>query len=266
MNFFKTLTLLLFLSAHSGNSVAQYSSPGDNVYIGFGTALSSYLGGYFGNAYQMRVLSDPSDYYDDYNDYYGYNSYGSYDNYYTIWSPLEFDIITGYRLNDNMSLELSSTFLFHPNGRVDPQFVTGSINNRDYIDRNSISQLYAVPLSAAIKFHSSGADAEGFYLKFGPAMQYTSEEYDRIREYYYYEKYYEHSYFSYIGTVSESKWLPGFTASMGAQFSLTGYLSAYTELDYSYFKINGNNLNALALERAKEAQLFSLKTVVYLSF
>ncbi|MBL8008057.1 MAG: hypothetical protein JNJ56_11025 [Ignavibacteria bacterium] len=263
INLMKYLAALLFLTFHAGISEAQYSSPADNIYVGFGTALSSYAGGYFGNAYQMRVLSG---YDDDYYDYYDYNEY-YYEDDYTIWSPLEVDAVLGFRLEENLSLEFASSFLFHPNGRVDPQYEYGNIGEKNYVDRNSVSSLYAVPLSASLKLHSSGYSSDGVYLKIGAAVQYTSEEYDRYRKVYFYDnEYYYNVYYQYLGTFAESKWLPGFTGSIGAQFSLSDYMSAYTELDYSYFKINGNNSNALALERASYAQLFSFKTVVYVSF
>lgn len=246
----------------SGTLSAQ-SYTDNNFYIGFGTGVSSYLGGYFGNAYSMKVLSDYSDdyYYDNnYNDYSGY-----YDNT-TIWSPIQFDISGGFKLSENLSAEFSSTFLFSFNGSIDPEFVTGSNRRGDYIDQNSKSQLYSVPVSATLKIHSTGDDGAGVFFKFGPAFQYTSEEYDRIREYYEYDEYYSYSEFYSLYTVSKSEWLPGFTVSTGIQFALSEYTTSYTELAYSYFKISGNNSTALALDRAIEAQLFSLNTKVYFNF
>ena len=57
--FIKSVFLLLCI----GNLNSQYSTPYNNFYVAMGTSVSSYVGGYFGNAYQLRVLSD---YYDDY--------------------------------------------------------------------------------------------------------------------------------------------------------------------------------------------------------
>ena len=208
----------------------------------------------------MKVLSDyDDDYY--YNDYY-YDSY----EYTTIWSPIQFDITGGVNLNEFLSLEFNSTFLWSFNGYLDPQFVTGSTATRDYIDKNSRSQLYSVPLSAAVKIHSSDEYGSGFFFKIGPAFQYTSEEYDRIREYYDYEKYYTYSSYEYLYTFSKSEWLPGFTVSTGITLDMGDGLTSYTELAYSYFKISPNGETALALDQAIEAQLFSLNTKIYFGF
>lgn len=241
------------------NSAYAQNFQDGNFYFGFGTGISSYLGGYFGNAYSMKVLSDYSD------DYY-YNDYTSYYNTTTIWSPIQFDVTGGFNISENLSAEVSSTFLFSFNGLIDPEFKTGNNGHRDYIDRNSYSQLYSVPVSVTLNIHSVDQYGSGIFFKIGPAFQYTSEEYDRIREYYYYDKYYSYSDFVYLYTVSESKWLPGFTVSTGLQFDLSNGISSYTELAYSYFKISGNNSTALALDRAIEAQLFSLNTKIYFSF
>ena len=252
-----TIFVLIFFS--SSVSKAQINQE-SNFYIGVGTGITSYLGGYFGQAYAMKVLFD-------YNDDYYYNNYNySYDNT-TIWSPIQFDITAGFKLSDHLSAEFTSTFLFSFDGLVDPQFVTGSNGNRDFIDRNGYSSLYSVPVSAALKFNAVDEYGSGFFFKAGPAFQYTSEEYDRIREYYSYGKYgSSYSSFYYLYTVSKSEWLPGFTVSTGISFPLSDYTTSYTELAYSYFKINGNNETALALDRAIEAQLFSLNTKVFFSF
>ena len=260
------ISALIFISFASAQSQNYDNS---NFYIGIGTGISTYLGGYFGNAYAMKVMYDYyDDYYDDY--YYSYNYNYDYDDDYnntTIWSPLQFDITAGFHLSENLSVEFNSTFLFSFDGLIDPQFVTGTVGNRDFIDRNGYSSLYSVPVSAALKFHAEDEYGSGFFFKFGPAFQYTSEEYDRIREYYYYDKYgYYYSDFVYLYTVSKSEWLPGFTASTGISFQLSDFTTSYTELAYSYFKINGNNETALALDRAIEAQLFSLNTKLFFNF
>lgn len=248
-------SLIIFTS----NSSRGQSSSENNFYLGMGTGISSYLGGYFGNAYSMKVL------YDYYDDYY-YNDYNYSYNNSTIWSPIQFDVTGGINLNENLALEFASTFIFAFDGHIDPEFVTGNNGRHDYIDRNSYSQLYAVPVSASLKFHSSDEYGSGFFIKAGPAFQYTSEEYDRLREYYYYENYYSYSSYAYLYTVSKSEWLPGFTTSLGLQFQISEYFIAYTELAYSYFNINPDNQTALALDRAPEAQLFAFNTKVFFSF
>jgi len=256
------ISALIFITSAPAQSQPDQNS---NFYIGVGTGISTYLGGYFGNAYAMKVMYD---YYDDYYDsyYYNYNNYDYSYNNTTIWSPIQFDITAGFKLNDYLNAEFTSTFLFSFDGLIDPQFVTGTVGNRDFIDRNSYSTLYSVPVSAALKLHTTDEFGSGFFFKFGPAFQYTSEEYDRIREYYYYDKYESYSSYIYLYTVSKSEWLPGFTASTGISFQLSDYTSSYTELAYSYFKINGNNETALALDRAIEAQLFYLNTKIFFSF
>lgn len=249
--------IILFLLIVSCPAFSQNYN--NTFYLGMGTGLSSYLGGYFGNAYAMKVLSDYTD------DYY-YNDYNySYDNN-TIWSPIQFDISGGVNVSENLSIELASTFIFAFDGNIDPEFVTGNNGRHDYLDRNSRSQLYAVPVSAALKIHYTDEFGSGVFFKAGPAFQYTSEEYDRIREYYNYENYYSYSSFVYLYTVSESKWLPGFTTSMGLQFQLSENTMSYTEFAYSYFNIHPNNKTALALDRAPEAQLFAFNAKVFFSF
>ncbi|MBK8554225.1 MAG: hypothetical protein IPL53_25540 [Ignavibacteria bacterium] len=130
----------------------------------------------------------------------------------------------------------------------------------------TVIQLYAVPISAALKIQSIGPDGSGVFLKFGPAFQYTSEEYDRIREYYDYEEYYSYSQYAYLYSVSGSKWLPGFNVSTGISFLLSDYTTSFTELSYSYFKISGDNSTAMAIDRAIEAQLFALNTKIFFNF
>ncbi|HMQ70604.1 MAG TPA: hypothetical protein PKC58_16630 [Ignavibacteria bacterium] len=246
------LLLIVSCPAHGQN----YNN---TFYFGMGTGLSSYLGGYFGNAYSMKVLSDYSDdyYFNDYNYSYDYN---------TVWSPVQFDLTGGVNVSENFALEFSSTFIFAFDGYIDPEFVSGSTGERDYLDRNSRSQLYAVPVSAALKFYSVDQYGSGFFLKAGPAFQYTSEEYDRVREYYSYEYYYPASYFTYLYTVSKSEWLPGFTTSLGLQFQISDNTISYTELAYSYFNIDPNNQTALALDRAPEAQLFAFNAKIFFNF
>lgn len=249
----KFVNILFIVTVISCSASHAQSDFNNNFYIGFGTGVSSYLGGYFGKAYSMKVLSD----YDD--DYYYDGYYSSYSNP-TLWSPIQFDVVSGF------TAEFSSTFIFAFNGSVDPEFVTGSSGDRDYIDRNSYSQMFAMPVSATLNFHSSEEYGGGYFFKFGPAFQYTSEEYDRIREYYRYEKFNSYSSFAHLNTVSKTKWIPGFTVSTGIQMDLGDGMSSFTELSYSYFKISGDNSTALALDRAKEAQLFALNTRIYFGF
>jgi hypothetical protein len=262
------LIIIVFalLFSQRGFSQDDPGHGGAGIYFGFGTSVSSYLGGYFGQAYQMRVLTSSYDDYYNYYNTYSYSSYYYYDDY-TIWSPIQFDLTGGIWLSDFLALESEASFLFHLNGRVDPQFKSGSIGEQDYLDRNDYATLYAVPVSVCLKLMMRGDD-DGYaaFIKGGPAFQYTDEQYDKIREFYGYSGYYEYSNDVYLGTVAKSEWLSGFRVVLGMQYGLGEFMGGYTELEYSYFNINPNHQTALALDQAPEAQLFSLKTVLYFQF
>lgn len=259
---------LFLIIAFSKNLNAQYYTTEGQVYFGAGTSLASYVGGYFGNAYLMRVFSDGYD--DDYYYYDDYTGYSStyYDNDYTIWTPLTVDFSMGYNVSDYLSYEINTTLLWHYEGFIDPQFVSGEINGRNYLDRNSNSVLFAIPISFLVNLHTPTMNGSSAYIKAGPAMQYSSEKYDRIREYYSFDYWgYYDTYIGYLYTVEKETWLPGFTVAMGLKYDLGEGMSSNTELYYSYFKISGkNNSTALALDRAPEAQLIAFKTFLYFSF
>ena len=65
----KSVILILLYILNSDFTYPQSSYSNSGIYFGAGTSVSSYLGGYFGNAYAMRVLSSGSYYYDNYKDY-----------------------------------------------------------------------------------------------------------------------------------------------------------------------------------------------------
>jgi hypothetical protein len=253
--------VIIFSSIHNAGAQDGYTNVG-SVYFGAGTSVSSYLGGYFGQAYTMRVLSSNSDYYDSYSYNYGYDYYDEY----TLWSPIQLDFTAGFFISDNIAIESEASFLFHYNGRVDPEFTSGTIGERDYLDRNDYAQLYAVPVSVTAKLILTGGGGYDAYIKAGPAFQYTNEKYEKIREFYSYSGYNEYSSDVYLGTVEKTRWLNGFRVGIGTQYLLSDYMSGYTELEYSYFNIDGDNSTALALDKAPEAQLFSLKTMIYFTF
>ncbi|MBS1518860.1 MAG: hypothetical protein JSS91_12290 [Bacteroidetes bacterium] len=256
--------LLFILLSVSGKLFPQPYYSGESIYAGFGTSVSSYLGGYFGSVYQMRVLSSNT-YYDNYS--YPYSRYGSYyDNNYTVWSPVTFSFTLGKNLNEFAAIEAESEFLFHLNGRVDPEYKSGESGNRNYLDRNDYASLFAIPLSLCLKLSTGYENGSGAFFKIGPALQYTSEKYDRVREYYSYENFNSYSYDTYLMTVSKNKWLSGFKTGLGLKYYLSDFTYAVTELEYAYFKINGDNKTALALDRAPEAQLFSFSAKMYFDF
>ena len=182
----KIICILILISSANCCFPQDYYS-GENVYFGTGTSVSSYLGGYFGQAYVLRAFTSNTDYYDDYYNYNYYNTY-NYDSYYyddyTFWSPVQVSFYTGTYINSNVAVEAQSVFLFHYNGRVDPEFKSGFINEIYYSDRNDYAYLFAIPLSLCLKLMTPPEGGSSAYLKLGPAMQYTYESYDRIREIY----------------------------------------------------------------------------------
>ncbi len=261
----KILTLLIISAS---DLPAQYTYEDETIYFGAGTSVASYVGGYFGQAYLLRAFTTYDYYYDYYDDYSGLYYYGDYyNNYYTLWSPLVLDLSAGYKINDFTSFEVSSSLVWHYNGRVDPQFETGNLGRIDYLDRNDPSSLFAIPVSLMLKLHS-GPGLDGVYIKGGPAFQYVSESYDRVREFYDFDYYGSYTYsIAFLKHFEKKKWMPGFTVGMGLGYSMGFGSSAYTELEYSYFNNPGrNNSTALALDRAPESQLISFKTKVYFSF
>lgn len=251
---------IFITSASLCYSQDYYSS--ESIYFGMGTSVSSYLGGYFGQAYVLRVFTSNTDYYDDYYNYNYYNTY-NYDSYYyddyTFWSPIQITFYTGSYINEYLAIEAQSMFLFHYNGRVDAEFSSGYNNEIYYSDRNDYANLFAIPLSLCLKLVTPPSGGSSAYLKFGPAMQYTEESYDRIREYYDPKDYYS-SYTVLLKSVSKKEWLYGFTTGIGIDYYLTSNSKMTTEIEYSYFNINPNYQTALALDRSPEAQLFSFAT------
>lgn len=261
----KKLFLYFSILAASANlCYPQDYYDSESVYFGMGTSISSYLGGYFGQAYVLRAFTSNYDYYDDYNSY-NYNYYNSYDydsyyyDDYTLWSPIQITFYTGSYINEYLALEAQSMFLFHYDGRVDPEFSSGYINEVYYSDRNDYSTLFAIPLSLCLKLVTPPTGGSSAYIKFGPAMQYTEESYERIREYYDPKDYYG-SYSVLLKSVSKTEWLYGFTTGIGLDYYITSNSKMTTEIEYSYFNINPTNRTALALDRAPEAQLFSFAT------
>lgn len=258
----KSVILILLYILNSDFTYPQSSYSNSGIYFGAGTSVSSYLGGYFGNAYAMRVLSSGSYYYDNYN-----NNYNSYNyNSSTIWSPFQFSAVLGKNINDFLSIEAESDFIFHFNGRVDPQFTSGTSGNRNYLDRNDYASLFAIPVSVCFKLSGGFGNGSAAYLKIGPAFQYTSESYEKIREYYSDDDHGYYSYDIYMGSVSKQQWLPGFKTGIGLEYFISDFSYMVTELEYSYFNIDRTNNTALALDSAPEAQLFSLTTKVFFQF
>ena len=137
--------------------------------MGFGTSVSSFLGGEFGKVYALRLNYSP-DYYDSYNSY-NYSSYDGYDSYF-MYSPIQLDVNAGYMLNEKLSLEMESSFIWHLRGRPEPEFVTGTEDGSDYIDKYDNSTLFAIPFVVNAKFYPAGRKETPFYIK--ACLLYTS--------------------------------------------------------------------------------------------
>jgi len=266
MKTIKKILLLIFCLYVPLNVFSQYNLEEEGIYFGMGTSVSSYLGGYFGQAYQLRAFTDNYDYYDD---YYSYNSSYYYDSYYyddyTLWSPVQVSFFMGSHISPLVSIESQAMFLIHYNGRVEPEFSSGYLNKVYYSDRNDYAFLFAIPLSLCLKLKTPDTGGSSAYLKFGPAIQYTEESYDRIREFFD-DKHYYSSYSVLLKSYSKSEWLHGFSAGIGLEYSMSYNSKIITEIEYSYFNINPSYQTALALDRAPEAQLFSFATKLYFSF
>ncbi|MBL8017200.1 MAG: hypothetical protein JNK43_08025 [Ignavibacteria bacterium] len=267
-----TITLAFVLCASNSFSQDAHNTKNGKFYMGFGTSVSSFLGGEFGKVYALRLNYSP-DYYDNYNSY-NYNSYDGYDSYF-MYSPIQLDVNAGYMVNDKLSLEMESSFIWHLRGRPDPEFVTGTEGNNNYIDKYDNSTLFAVPLVVNAKFYPAGRKQTPFYIKAGAGFQYVSESSERVREYYTYtvydplneDRYYHYSATNILAEYSRMSWLPGFKIGAGISYTLLEDLNAFTEIEYSYFKNNPKGGESpLALNKARYAGLLAINTKVYFSF
>ncbi len=252
--------------AASSFSQSTYNTINGKFYMGFGTSVSSFLGGEFGKVYALRLNYSP-DYYDSYNSY-NYNSYDGYDSYF-MYSPIQLDVNAGYMVNDKLGIEIESSFIWHLRGRPDPQFETGTESGNDYIDKYDNSTLFTVPLVVNAKFYPAGRKQTPFYIKAGAGFQYVSEYSERVREYYSFDEYY-YNYYSgtaVLGTYSRKSWLPGFKIGAGLSYTLLEDLNAFTEIEYSYFKNSPKGGESpLALNKARYTGLLALNTKIYFSF
>jgi len=240
--------------------------------MGFGTSVSSFLGGEFGKVYALRLNYSP-DYYDSYNSY-NYSSYDGYDSYF-MYSPIQLDVNAGYMLNEKLSVEMESSFIWHLRGRPEPEFVTGIEDGSDYIDKYDNSTLFAIPLVVNAKFYPAGRKETPFYIKAGAGFQYVSESSERVREYYTFTeydpldeyRYYHYSANTVLASYSKKSWLPGFKIGAGLSYTLLEDINAFTEIEYSYFKNSpSGGSSPLALNKARYTGLLALNTKIYFSF
>ena len=266
------ITLALILCSVSSSSQYSHNTTNGKFYMGFGTSVSSFLGGEFGKVYALRLNYSP-DYYDSYNSY-NYSSYDGYDSYF-MYSPIQLDVNAGYMLNEKLSVEMESSFIWHLRGRPEPEFVTGTEDGSDYIDKYDNSTLFAIPLVVNAKFYPAGRKETPFYIKAGAGFQYVSESSERVREYYTFTeydpldeyRYYHYSAATVLASYSKKLWLPGFKVGAGVSYNLLEDLSAFTEIEYSYFKNSpSGGSSPLALNKARYTGLLALNTKIYFSF
>ena len=268
----KNYIIVLFaVLAFQFSTMAQYKTSVNTgkFYMGFGTSVSTFLGGEFGKVYSIRLNYSP-DYYDDYGNYnsYGYNSYSNNDSY-LMYSPIQLDVNAGAYVTEKLAVELESSFIWHLRGKPDPELNSGYIGNDYFTEKNDNSTLFAIPLLMNMKFFPSGRVNSPFYIKAGGGFQYVSESSERIREYYTDDGYYYNQYNGreIIASYSKKTWLPGFKFGAGVSYSVFQDMSAFTEIEYSYFKNTSTKGNTpLALDKARYTGLLALNTKIYFSF
>jgi opacity protein-like surface antigen len=268
----KNYIIVLFaVLAIQFTTMAQYKTSVNTgkFYMGFGTSVSSFLGGEFGKVYSIRLNYSP-DYYDDYGSYnsYGYNSYSNNDSY-LMYSPIQLDVNAGAYVTEKLAVELESSFIWHLRGKPDPELNSGYIGNDYFTEKNDNSTLFAIPLLMNVKFFPGGRVNSPFYIKAGGGFQYVSESTERIREYYTDDGYYYNQYngSEIIASYSKKTWLPGFKFGAGVSYSVFQDMSAFTEIEYSYFKNTSTKGNTpLALDKARYTGLLALNTKIYFSF
>ncbi len=235
-------------------------------YIGIGTNVQSYIGGDFGKTYGLRYQD--SYYYDDYN--YNYNNYYYEDDYYDYddgtLSPIGFDLYAGLQLNDYLSVELESSFIWHLIGRPDRQYETGYEGEEYYIDSYDDSRLYANPTFIGLKFYPAGRYSLSFYISGGFGMQYTTESMDRIREYYDYGYGYNYNPAYVIASYKSSKWIKGFKIGSGFSYNFFNLITAEAELRYTSFYPEQKMTNPLLINRVPQIGNLAFLMKAYVVF
>ena len=266
---FLPLFFLLFLAG--GSSFSQSYNQGFNdktFYGGIGSKLSSYIGGDFGSIFAIRYSADENYNADDEYYYNKGNDYAQSGPSYSL-NPLQVNLFGGVNLNNNFSMELESSLIWHTRGNVDADYVTGVENGFSYVDKNSNSSMLALPIMASLKFFPLGKDDSPFYLTGGYGIQFISESAERVRDYYYNTGYYGNtSYFSIpIEEYSTSSWLTGFKVGAGISYNMFGNLLGEIELSFTNFINNNADYNTpLALDRTTDIGNISLGTKILFGF
>ncbi len=267
----KSTIVLLAAICIQLNTLAQ-TNPKINTgrfYMGFGTSVSSFLGGEFGKVYSIRLNYSP-DYYDSYGNYNSYENdiYGNDDSY-LMYSPIQLDVNAGTFVSEKLAIELESSFIWHLRGKPDPEMNSGYIGNEYFIEKNDNSVLFAIPLLVNFKFFPTGRVNSPFYVKAGGGFQYVSESSERVRDYYAEDYYYYNQFLGseIMASYSKKTWMPGFKVGAGVSYSVFQDMNAFTEIEYSYFKNTSSKGNTpLALDIARYTGLLALNTKIYFSF
>lgn len=252
-----TYFLLLLLTNNSFSQFVNYPK----IYFGIGTGIQSYIGGDFGKAYSLRFFSK----YDYYDDYY-YNNRRYYDNDRDLISPVGFDLNAGVNINEYLSVELESSFIWHFFGWPDRQYETGTSGNWDYIDKYDDSFLFANPYTINLKVYPGGRRA-GLFFSGGFGWMYIKESMNRVREFYDYSyNYYNYSYTYLIKSYKDSKWCTGFKVAAGFSFPAFDYLSGELEIKYTSFYPEKNMESPLLINRVPNIGNIALVSKFYFSF
>jgi hypothetical protein len=259
--------ILFLIFVFYGNVMGQVRLKERYFYFGFGTSVSTYTGGDFGNRFAMRITYPQNDY--NNNFYYNRYNYNDYYNDNTSMNPLQADMTFGFKPSKHMAIELNTGIIWHGYGHPDPQYQYGTYGNSDYTDRYDNSTLLAVPIMATVKFYPFASMRVPLYLLAGYGVQYTSEKLDRVREFYSYNSYYgnyNNSYSYPIAEYSDARWLQGVRTGMGYSFNLSDMLIGDVELSYSNFFSEAWQDSPLAMNRTKNIGNISLGTHVYFGF
>jgi hypothetical protein len=222
--------LIVFLGSSIGFSQTKKPPVKEKTfYIGVGTSISSFLGGEFGNRFQIRYGEDEYNY-DGYNYDYGPS--------YSL-SPVQIAIVAGKKLNENISLELEASFFNHTKGFIDNRDITtGSNAGTPYYDSYERAKMLSIPLIASVKYFPGGRTNSGIYLTAGAGYAYMRESIERVRTLKYFDNYYYYYYYSKqtLASYSDHQWLPVMKLAGGTKFDLFGTLAGDVELTYTNFK------------------------------
>ncbi len=268
-HFIKTFSLIFLISfLNTQLGFSQLNKKEDTkYYIGIGTSLSTFVGGDFGKTFSLRYSNDTYDY--D-NGYYYNKSTKYYDNNSNSLNPLQFDLVAGYKITNDIAIELESSLIWHTNGDINPAYSFGSEGDINYIDRFDNSKLFALPIIASLKVYPLGRSNSSIYLKGGYGIQYTQESLEKVREFYttvnngYY--FYTETFEFPIAEYSANRLLHGFKTAVGFSYDLFGTLTGDIELRYSNFFTNEDKAAPLAMFTTPVIRNIALGTVVYLSY